>query len=728
MPLKKSRLISGFIKFCPKTGRPVRALKKWAVPFFGLLALIWILVRVIPKPQRAAYPCMKVAFPFATSFLIYMGTLFASAVVFRKAIRKLSGNRFLLAGMLLLAGIGFSILTMVSNKQDAFAGETATYDFEDPLGPNNPIGEAKGILPGRVVWVHNPDATDEDCIPWEYGDGYFLDKNADQDLVDEMLRTAILKVTGETSEEEAWNSVFTYFNIHHGKGDTGYSAGEKIFIKINAVHAWTTNQDLSIKNDGNYGNVDTSPQVILAVLRQLINRAGVPQDAIYIGDPYTQIFKHIHDKLSAEFPGVHYMSKSDHPDREQLQHTNSEEIVYSDRGTVLDKPTDGFFDCIVDADYVLSVPAIKGHRWGGVTFFAKNHFGSNINGGASHLHKGLHRTDYEAPLRDGYREYRVFVDIMGYEHLGGKTLIYIGDFLWGTSYEHDPPVKFRSAPFHDDWSSSVLVSLDPVAVASVALDILQEEFRVEDLTTTPPRYTYVRFGGMDDYLHQAASSDWWPEGITYDPENDGTPIESLGVHEHWNNPSDRQYSRNLGTGDGIELVAVRPAAQVAIDLGSNDVESGITHPQKAAARTVPAAIGGRDCRRNRRPHAVHADRHFYFAVDDGFAHRGSRPELYVTIDYFDTGSGSLRLQYDSDTGGDVSARYRNAGRVMLEGTDAWRRHTFHLTDVYFGNRQNLGADFRITKTGAAQRFYLDLIQVSGAAVTDPAVGSAAGIE
>jgi hypothetical protein len=77
---------------------------------------------------------------------------------------------------------------------------------------------------------------------------------------------------------------------------------------------------------------------------------------------------------------------------------------------------------------------------------------------------------------------------------------------------------------------------------------------VEDLTTTPPRYTYVRFSGVDDYLHQAASSEWWPDSLIYDPEGDGTPIASLGVHEHWNNPVDRQYTRNLGTGDGIELI------------------------------------------------------------------------------------------------------------------------------------------------------------------------------
>ena len=56
-----------------------------------------------------------------------------------------------------------------------------------------------------------------------------------------------------------------------------------------------------------------------------------------------------------------------------------------------------------------------------------------------------------------------------------------------------------------------------------------------------------------DYLSQCASSEYWPEGIVYDPEGDGTPMGSLGVFEHWNNPTDRKYSRNLGTGEGIEL-------------------------------------------------------------------------------------------------------------------------------------------------------------------------------
>ncbi len=551
---RKTGLISRFIKFCPKTGRPVKALSKWIVPVFSILSLIWILIRVVPKPQRATYPCMKVAIPFASSLLIYLSGLLASLLLFKKAFRRLRESRYTLAGLLVLFGLGFGLVTFIMNDKPAFASENVAYDFVDPLGPNVPIGEAKGIAPGRVVWVHNPDATNENCESEVYGDGYFLDKNCDQDLVDEMLSTAILKVTDQVAEEAAWESIFHYFNANHDKGEIGYTEGEKIFIKVNAVHAWSTKADLSIKNNDAYGNVDTSPQVIMAVLRQLVYNAGVPQDAIYIGDPYTQIFKHVYEKLSPEFPDVHYMSKSDSDLREKLQVSNSDTLSYSDRGTVMLTDHNTFFDCIVNADYVLSLPAIKGHRWAGVTFFGKNHFGSNTADGAWRLHPGLVKPEKDIPIREGYRLYRVIVDLMSYEHLGGKNLIYIGDFLWGTSYEHDPPAKFLSAPFNNDWSSSILVSLDPVAISSVALDILQEEFQVEDLTTTPHRYTYVRFPAVDDYLHQAASSDWWPEGISYDPEEDGTPIASLGVHEHWNNAVDKEYSRNLGTGEGIELV------------------------------------------------------------------------------------------------------------------------------------------------------------------------------
>lgn len=116
-------------------------------------------------------------------------------------------------------------------------------------------------------------------------------------------------------------------------------------------------------------------------------------------------------------------------------------------------------------------------------------------------------------------------------------------------------IKYLS--FGDDWFSSILVSQDPVAIDSVALDFLRNEPRCTEVTGNP-----------DNYLHEAALADNPPSGTFYDPEKDGKRLASLGVHEHWNNPTDRQYSRNLNpaTGRGIELVQV----SLAPDIDFND--------------------------------------------------------------------------------------------------------------------------------------------------------------
>jgi hypothetical protein len=154
---------------------------------------------------------------------------------------------------------------------------------------------------------------------------------------------------------------------------------------------------------------------------------------------------------------------------------------------------------------------------------------------------------------------------MSHHLLGGKNLVFILDALWATDHELDKPVKWAMPPFNNDWMSSIFCSLDEVAIESVGYDFLRSEF-------TPARglATYVQQVGVDDYLHQAADSTTWPAGIMYDPDSTGSPIPSIGVHEHWNNLTDMQYSRNLGTGSGIELVrmpqvvngiteAIRPA-------------------------------------------------------------------------------------------------------------------------------------------------------------------------
>lgn len=64
----------------------------------------------------------------------------------------------------------------------------------------------------------------------------------------------------------------------------------------------------------------------------------------------------------------------------------------------------------------------------------------------------------------------------------------------------------------------------------------------------------------DDYLHEAALANNPPSGTYYAPNNDHVRLESLGTHEHWNNPTVRRYSRNPSPkkGKGIELITSEP--------------------------------------------------------------------------------------------------------------------------------------------------------------------------
>ena len=70
--------------------------KKLVFPFIGLAALIWFLARVIPKPSRATYPCMRATAPLASTFVLYIVGLFASTFVFTKAKNYLRKSNYML--------------------------------------------------------------------------------------------------------------------------------------------------------------------------------------------------------------------------------------------------------------------------------------------------------------------------------------------------------------------------------------------------------------------------------------------------------------------------------------------------------------------------------------------------------------------------------------------------------------------------------------------------------
>jgi len=526
---------------------------RWIFPVTGLLALIWFLVRVLPKPSRAAYPCQRMAFPVASGFVIWLVGALASIAAVHRARRRLAQRRYVLCALLLAAGIG-SLWLAQGLTADSPAGA-------QDLTPNAPIGTARGLNPGRVVWVHDPDATDWDGP----GDGHWWeDAHTDQTLVDKMMGRLVCSLAGKAGCKDAWGEIFNHFNKTQGKGNVGYKPGEKIMIKINFVGCISiyNRRPVTKPEDYNLRSIDymnTSPHVINALLRQLVEEVGVKQADITVGDPLCYFPNEYYKTCHSEFPNVRYLEYLGKFGRTAAK--LSSVGFYWSTPTAAGKKRDYVPASYVEAAYLINLANLKSHNdMAGITLCAKNHYGSLLRSPRSSAHYDMHKDlPYPSP---GMGRYRPLVDLMGHKHVGGKTLLYLIDGLYaGKHAKERAPRKWNMAPFNGDWTSSLFASQDPVAIDSVGFDFLRTEW-----DDAPHK------SGTNDYLIEAAKADNPPSGTFYDPdhESDAKRLPSLGVYENWNNPSNKQYSRNLGTGKGIELIKLTGEKRVARS-GTDDV-------------------------------------------------------------------------------------------------------------------------------------------------------------
>ncbi|MEA3225463.1 MAG: DUF362 domain-containing protein, partial [Planctomycetota bacterium] len=474
-----------------------------------------------------------------SGFVIWLAGAIGSVAAFRRAKRCLVQSRYVLCAVLVAAGIGSVWLAQsFTSKEIVFA--------EEPVA-NVPVGAARGLHPGRVVWVHDPDATD-----WQgAGDGHWWESNhTDQTVVDEMMGGAIRALSGEATNAAAWDGLFKHFNKTRGKGSVGYKRGEKIVIKVNfvgCIQIWSRRPVTSVA-DYNLRNADymnTSPHVIIALLRQLVNEAGVDEADITVGDTLCYFPNEFYDMCHDEFPDVRYLDYLGKFGRTAAKHSSVP--FYWSTPDAEGKDTDYVPESYVRADYLINLANLKSHNdMAGITLCAKNHYGSLIRRPARtadryDMHKDLPRNT------PGMGHYRPLVDLMGHKHLGGKTLLYLIDGLYaGKHAKERAPRRWNTSPFNGDWTSSLFASQDPVAIDSVGFDFLWTEW------DDAPHWS-----GTSDYLIEAALVSDPPSGTFYDPDHKGNVSRpaSLGVYERWNNPADMQYSRNLGTGDGIELLA-----------------------------------------------------------------------------------------------------------------------------------------------------------------------------
>lgn len=531
-------------------------IRKIVIIATGLLSLIWFLIRVIPKPSRASYPCQRAAFPLASGFVIWIIGIIASASLFRIAHKNWCQKKILPFIPAVLAALVcfFSISVLYQPAVSLANRNNIAKEVFIPVDlPNSPIGEAKGVFPGRVVWAHNPDATS-----WDGKTGYWWSpQNTNGLIVEQMLSGSLRNLTGAKSDKAAWDSLFHYFNRQHLKGNHGYTYRQKVAIKLNMNTNGT---------HGSYVNntLNSHPQMVLALLKQLVNNAGIPASEITFFDVSRSIPGNVYTLCQSAFPDVNFVDNSGGNGRIKYITDEACAVKWSQKLTLENGGGNPTYlpTCVSQADYLINLANLKGHNLAGISLCGKNHFGTIISKGSGnsgpvaagvHPYIAVHDFDiWDLPKR-AMKTYNTIVDLMGHKDLGNKTVLFLVDGLYASRNQSDAIVsadKWLSKPFNNDWPSSIFISQDNVAIESVCLDFLRTEQAVMGSNMVEV------YGNVDNYLHEAALANNAPSGVIYDPEQDGTPLKSLGVHEHWNNETDKKYSRNLDSGNGIELIAI----------------------------------------------------------------------------------------------------------------------------------------------------------------------------
>jgi hypothetical protein len=492
----------------------------------GIISVIWFAIRVLPAPHRSQYPCQQMAMPIAFGYIAFWSALFFGLITL---IKKMKTNLGAIAPCILMVFILFSSIAGVGFADPSMTS-SLTNETWDPI-PKQPIGEPQGYNPGRVVWVWDPQSTEQ------YPDGYWWEnQNNNQEVIDIMFSNGIKSLGDDQDEAVAWENIFKSFNQNYGNGDIGYQSGEKIAIKINMNNGFYN--EYNWESD----DVDASPYVVKGLLRKLVDVVGVAQEDISVYDASRNLFDWFYnrvyyeeypaDTLVAEFPDVHFVDLNGGPGREKI--ISSNEKVYFADGTCENRtlPT-----IVTEAKYMINMPIAKRHVGDRVTLSGKNWFGSWMED-VYPIHN-YHTIGFSAMGNPAPQ-----VDLLAHEHLGKKTLLLVGDGTYGSRYGLADCTHFEMYPFTGDWMSSLFFSQDAIALDSVLYDF----FYVESTNGGPSE-------GAQNYLHQGAE----PPINLYDPENDGEYItESLGVHEHWDTTIDI-FSTNRYSGvngNGIDFVPI----------------------------------------------------------------------------------------------------------------------------------------------------------------------------
>jgi hypothetical protein len=299
----------------------------------------------------------------------------------------------------------------------------------------------------------------------------------DQATVTNMVHSGLQLLTGQETWPGIWHALFERVHLD------GYSAGQKIAVKVNL------NMSRDCESHGNI--IDALPQPVLGTISGMV-AAGVEPGDVIVYDSIRVPTRYLRDPIWAVFPEVKFLGAvpGTSPCRDVIAPSYGVDpsltVGFNDPGG--DISARQLADVLYEATYVINMPIIKAHNveaGSPVTLSFKNHYGSIdyiVRGGDTYLH------DYILNSNSLYQPtYSPLVDIWLNPNIRDKTILVLGDGLYGGTSWGSPPIQSWDI-FGGDACNSLFFGTDPVATDCVMADLIAAE---DDRVTREHTYDYL---------------------------------------------------------------------------------------------------------------------------------------------------------------------------------------------------------------------------------------------
>ena len=328
-----------------------------------------------------------------------------------------------------------------------------------------------GKLNGKVIHVHAPSVTN-----WNFDYTKYYGRTqapstvgVDQAVVDAMVDRGVAALFGLPSSQaaEAWERLIP-----------DYVAGKRVAIKVNLNNSFscaTTDPD-----------IDAIAQPINAVIRGL-KTLGVRDQDIVLYDAIRFFPDRLYQELAYKDVLIH--------DNGCRGHISTWTSADPDARVQFSPPAGGvplvrLSDTLVEADYLINMPILKGHPIAGVTLSFKNHFGSTNNPSGMHTYVS---TAYKL-----ISQYNALVDLNSNPHIREKTVLILGDGIYGSRHYQDSPPQPWST-FSNQSPCSLFFATDPVAGDCVMHDLLKAERGTSQPATSNAYLSLASQAGLGFY-------------------------------------------------------------------------------------------------------------------------------------------------------------------------------------------------------------------------------------